>query len=85
MHYVFIIYSKTLKQFYTGNTPNLDILLKEQNCGRNSDTRRGIPWILVYSESFLSQNEAAETELRIREKGAGGFLKDMGVIIPDVL
>ncbi len=82
MYYVFILYSKILNKFHTGYTKNLDILLKEQNCGRNPDTRMGIPWIMAYSESFQTQNEAAEMELLIKEKGAGKFLKDLGVVMP---
>jgi putative endonuclease len=82
MYYVFILYSKILKQFYTGHTTNMDIILKEQNCGRNSVTREGIPWIMVYSESFSTQDEAIEIELNIKKTGVGKFLKDIGLIIP---
>ncbi len=82
MYYVFILYSKILNQFHIGHTKNLDVLLKEQNCGRNSDTRMGIPWIMLYSESFPIQDEAIEMELNIKKTGPGKFLKDMGLIFP---
>ena len=69
MFYVYILYSKILKEFYIGSTGDLDIKLKEHNCGRNSDTRLGIPWIMVYSESFMTHDEAKEMEITVKEQG----------------
>jgi putative endonuclease len=79
MFYVYILYSKILKEFYIGFTGDLDIRLKEHNCGRNSDTRTGIPWIMVYSESFLTLEEAKEKEFKVKETGITIFLKDQGI------
>ena len=58
MYYTYILYSETLKKFYTGQTESLERRLLEHNHGKTEFMKTGIPWIIVFSKSFQSRGEA---------------------------
>ena len=64
LYTVYVIQSKKTKDLYFGFTTNLSERLKHHNDGINQSTKFGIPWILVYCESYRSEEDA-----RAREKG----------------
>ena len=55
MFSVYILYSPSSEQTYTGQTQNISQRLERHNKGMVQSTRRNKPWILVYSESYLSK------------------------------
>jgi len=62
MYYVYIIYSTKLKEKYTGSTSDLKERIKRHNSGRSKFTARGIPWKLIYYETFLFKTDALREE-----------------------
>jgi putative endonuclease len=66
MYSVYVIWSNKLKKRYVGSTQDIESRLKQHNSGKTPFTLRGIPWILIYNETFETRSEAL-----IREK----FLK----------
>jgi putative endonuclease len=66
MFHVYILYSVITDRYYVGQTANLEDRLKRHNQGRSKYTKSGIPWKLVFSESFVSRSEAEELEKRIK-------------------
>ena len=66
MFFVYVLYSEKLKKRYVGSAKEVNKRLSEHNSGKTKFTKGGIPWRLVYTESFETNIEA-----RAREK----FLK----------
>lgn len=66
MFSVYILYSITVDRYFVGFTSNLDSQLARHNSGRNKNTKSGIPWKLVYRESFDDRTESVEREKEIK-------------------
>lgn len=73
MYFVYIIKSKNNHSLYIGTTTNLIRRIKEHNSGENFSTKRYIPWVCVYFEGYLSEEDA-----KIREKNLKVFGKAYG-------
>lgn len=70
MAWVYILKSANVPKTYVGSTTDLDRRLGEHNSGKNTFTRRYMPWAVVYKEKFADLSSA-----RIREhylKSAAG-------------
>ncbi|GAB4301886.1 MAG: hypothetical protein Kow0068_24730 [Marinilabiliales bacterium] len=75
---VYILESKQSGRYYIGQTKDLAKRLSEHNRGRCKSTRSGIPWDVIYTEVYESRELAYNQEKRIKNKGAGRFLKELG-------
>ena len=56
---------------------NIDKRLAEHNRGKTPFTKTGIPWILVYKESFLSRTEAFRREKYIKNQKSVIYIKSL--------
>jgi len=63
---VYILYSISVDRYYVGQTSNLEDRLKRHNQGRSKYTKSGIPWKLMYKESFETRSEAMAREKKIK-------------------
>ena len=71
MHYVYILLCAD-NSFYVGSTQNLDDRLKSHNDGRGAAyTFKRRPVRLVYSESFVSENDALSRERQLKRWSRG--------------
>lgn len=70
MYYVYILRSKKDGDFYTGMTNDLQRRLHEHNGGFVNSTKTRIPFELLYSETFVSR-EQARTKEKWFKSGAG--------------
>ena len=61
------MYSKKLGKYYYGSTQNLKIRLERHNIGREKYTKKGVPWRLIWAQSFDSRSEAYKTELMFKK------------------
>ena len=75
--YVYILYSKSLEKYYTGQTNNLKDRLYRHNSGWQKHTKKGTPWKLVWSRSCKNREEAVKLESRIKKRGAKRFLEEI--------
>ncbi|HAC25531.1 MAG TPA: excinuclease ABC subunit C [Cytophagales bacterium] len=75
---VYILFSERTKRYYSGQTQDLENRLNEHNRGETSSLKSGIPWTLVWSYSCASRSEAMQLEKKIKKRGAGRFLDDIG-------
>ncbi|MCR4328635.1 MAG: GIY-YIG nuclease family protein [Patescibacteria group bacterium] len=76
MPYTYILKSEVTGKYYVGSCDNLGERLKKHNAGRNKSTKQGIPWKVVYSETFPTKQEAYKREFQIkRYKGGTAFKK----------
>ena len=75
MYYLYILYSVSADKYYIGSTEHLDARLSQHNTGRNKSTKHGIPWKIVYTETFATRSEALKRENEIIKKAAAYFAK----------
>ena len=66
MFYVYILQSEKTGKYYIGSTGNLDDRLFRHNSGQSLSTKHGVPWQLVYTESFSFRSEAMKRESEIK-------------------
>ena len=74
MFYTYIIQSEKTNRYYVGFTGNIEQRLEKHNRGDVKSTKHGIPWRLIYSESFTDKNSAWKRERQIKSyKGGKAF------------
>ena len=66
MWYVYIIYSSKIDRYYVGITENLNLRTERHNLGWGRYTKRGIPWVMVYSEKYHTKANALKRENEIK-------------------
>jgi putative endonuclease len=71
------LYSHKLDRFYVGYTNNLERRLAEHNRKKGKFTDIGIPWTVVYTESFQSKDRARERELFIKSRKSKTFIIEL--------
>jgi putative endonuclease len=76
---VYIVFSESTRKYYTGQTHDLVNRLAEHNNGETASLKSGIPWKLIWNESCTTRSEAMKLEKKIKSRGAGRFLSDLGV------
>jgi putative endonuclease len=75
MYYTYIIYSPSLDKYYVGYTQNLELRIERHNSSWGKFTSSGIPWKLVYSESFAKKSEAIKRENEIKKKRSRKYIE----------
>ncbi|MEI7664065.1 MAG: GIY-YIG nuclease family protein [Bacteroidota bacterium] len=76
-HYVYILYSVTREQYYTGFTHDLETRLFKHNAGSTPSTRPGIPWRMVYSETFKNKHDAIRRESEIKKRKSRIYIEKL--------
>jgi putative endonuclease len=74
MFHTYILYSKSIRQFYTGQTADLQNRLNEHNTGQTKSIAKGIPWALVWSATSNTRSEAMQWERKIKNRGASCWI-----------
>ena len=73
MFFTYLLYSDTLSKYYIGHTSDLKARVARHNSGGSRYTKRGIPWRLVYFESFPSKGEAMAREYFLKKQRNHSF------------
>jgi putative endonuclease len=67
VYYLYVLRSSKFKRrIYIGSTGDLKKRFKEHNSGKTTSTKYGIPWKLVYYESFLDKEDCIKRELSLK-------------------
>jgi putative endonuclease len=77
MYTTYILYSPSIKKYYTGQTTDLNRRIEEHNRGKTSFLAQGMPWMIIYYKEFNSRSEAMRLEKYIKKRGAERFLIDL--------
>ena len=77
MYKVYILYSSIVNQYYVGHTQNIEERLARHNSGRSLSTKKGKPWILVYTETFESRSEAMVREKGIKKMKSSAYIEQL--------
>ena len=70
MFHVYVLKSQKTGRRYVGSCQNLETRVRRHNLGHSKATRHGLPWTLVYSETFSNRADAARRE-RYYKSGRG--------------
>ncbi|MBL7774211.1 MAG: GIY-YIG nuclease family protein [Chitinophagaceae bacterium] len=62
MFTVYILFSKGLQKYYTGQTQNMENRLREHNSGETKSIRSGIPWKLIWTKNVETRIEAVQPQ-----------------------
>ena len=74
---VYIIYSKSIDQYYIGHTENIaDRLFRHRNSGSRS-TKKSNDWELKYTEQFQTRSDAANREKAIKAKKSRKYIEHL--------
>ncbi len=74
---VYILYSEKRDRYYTGSTNNLERRVNEHNNRHTPSTRSGIPWRLVYRESYAEKWQARERERAIKKMKSRRYIESL--------
>jgi len=77
MFLVYILQSEPTNRYYVGYTNDLDRRLTEHNRKKGKYTDGGIPWKMVYSETYLSKKEAMDRERFIKQQKSRVFIESL--------
>jgi len=69
MYYVYILKSKLSNQIYIGSTNDLKRRFEEHNAGVEISSKRYMPWILFYYETYIDGKLARIREKRLKYNG----------------
>ena len=68
MFYVYVLWSQNLRQFYIGQTNDLERRINEHKTGLSVFTSRSNDWILVYYEAYTSRKLAIMREMKLKPR-----------------
>ena len=69
MYHVYVIQSLKMKNLYYGFTTDLAKRLESHNRGSNKATSNGVPWKLIYCETYRSEKDARAREIKLKNYG----------------
>ena len=75
-YFIYILYFKKDKQFYTGYTENLKLRLEQHKKGRVDSTKNRGKFELVYFEGCLNQQDATHREKYLKTYLGKMFLRN---------
>ena len=74
---VYILYSDKIRKFYIGYTNDLERRLSEHNRRKGKFTDSGIPWVVKYTEVFLSKEEAQKREAFLKSRKSRLYIENL--------
>ena len=77
MYTLYILHSKSINRYYVGYTNDIDRRISEHNRIKGKYTDAGLPWILVYTESYDSKKEAMKREKFIKSMKSKQFISEL--------
>lgn len=75
MFYAYVLQSKKNGNFYTGYTSDLRKRFKEHNENRFGYTKGRGPYLLIYYEAYLNEDDARSRELYLKAGRGRRYLK----------
>jgi putative endonuclease len=64
--FLYILYSESINKYYIGISHDPEKRLQYHNSAKKGWTIRGRPWICVFKKEFISKEEAAFWEKKIK-------------------
>jgi putative endonuclease len=77
MYTLYILYSKTIDSYYVGYTNSIERRLTEHNRKKEKYTDKGIPWMLVHREIYMTKKVVMAREKFIKSKKSKTFILEL--------
>lgn len=77
MYHVYVLWSNKLKKRYIGFTENIEKRFKEHNTGKTHFTKSGIPWTIIYQETYTNKYSARKREIFLKSGQGRKYLDDV--------
>ncbi len=77
MFFIYILYSESKNSYYTGYSEDPQRRLGYHNQGSTTSTKSGIPWKIVYTETFNTKSEAIKRERFIKRMKSRVFIEKL--------
>jgi len=74
--YTYVLLSEKDNNFYTGYTENLKLRFEEHQRGRVESTKNRRPFVLIYYEACLNQQDATHREKYLKSYLGKQFLRN---------
>jgi putative endonuclease len=78
MNYFVYLLENNIGRHYIGITTDPIRRLAEHNCGNTKSTRPFRPWKIIYTEQFLTRQDACKREWHL--KHPAGYLEKLDII-----
>ena len=75
MYYTYILRSLIDKKHYSGYTDNLKRRFQDHNSGKVESTKHRKPFILIYYEAYLHQQDATSREKFFKTQWGRNYLR----------
>jgi len=77
LFYTYILYSGSVKKYYTGFTSDLKVRLTRHGKDKSKFTGQISDWKIIKYFEFESKTDAIKMESRIKKRGIKRFLEDL--------
>ena len=77
MPFAYILFSEKLNKFYVGACIDLNRRLYEHNIGHSKFTSLGILWKIIYTEEYLTLQEAKKRERQIEKLKSREYIENL--------
>ena len=78
MFTVYVIHSTSFNKIYVGFTSNLvQRLISHNELGKKGWTIKFRPWTLIYTEEFISKQEAIKREKELKTSAGRNFIRSL--------
>ena len=75
--YTYILYSEKIDKYYIGYSADLEKRIKKHNEGGTQSTKNGIPWKIVYFESFDNKSDAIKREKYLKRMKSRKYIVEL--------
>ena len=76
-YHTYILYSANFNRYYIGHCEDMASRLARHNNKQVPSTKPYVPWIMVYSESYASRQEANARELYIKRMKSRKYIEQL--------
>jgi len=66
-YFLYILFSESLNRYYIGHTSNINERIRKHNSNHKGFTGKTNDWILIYSESFETKEQAYARERQVKK------------------
>ncbi|MFC1619844.1 GIY-YIG nuclease family protein [Candidatus Neomarinimicrobiota bacterium] len=76
-YYLYILYSDSLRRYYTGVSHDPELRLKYHNSNPKGWTRRGRPWRLVFTKAYHDRTSSMKAERFVKGQKSQVFIEKL--------
>ncbi|MFC1556015.1 GIY-YIG nuclease family protein [candidate division KSB1 bacterium] len=77
LHFVYILHSEKIDQYYIGSSHDPEMRLHYHNQGKKGWTKRGIPWKIVFKQEFADKKSALDNEKYIKDQKSRSYIQKL--------